>query len=127
MGLLFSKKHILIVDDEQDILENLSKVLERAGYKVTTLKDGDGVMNACMQNKPDLIILDIVMPGISGPEVAMKLAEDVNFKDIPIIFLTGLFSKEEEGKMDNSMPHRTIISKPCDTKTILDTIKEKLG
>ena len=128
--MLFGKekegKKILLVDDEPEIVKNLAKVLEREGYEVIYSTNPKEALDLCIHKKPDLAILDIVMPEMSGPEIAMKLTEDEEFKNMPIIFLTGLLSKEEEDNIAGSIPNRTILSKPCDKETLLRTISDKL-
>lgn len=121
------KKKILIVDDEIDILNNLSKILKRAGYSVLVAQFGKEVLDLAIKNKPDLIILDVLLPDISGPQIAVKMSEIEDLKNIPIIFLTGIFSKEEEEKTHGIIANRTVISKPCDRDTLLKAIHNKIN
>ena len=116
----------MIVDDEPDILEGLSRILKRAGYDIIATSDGKEVLDLTIKNKPDLIILDIVLPNISGPQIATKISEFQQLKNIPIIFITGILSQEEEEKMDSVAGNRTVISKPCDPNTLLKIINYKI-
>ena len=120
------RKKILIVDDEPDILEGLSRILKRAGYDIIATSDGKEVLDLTIKNKPDLIILDIVLPNISGPQIAAKISEIQHLKNIPIVFITGILSQEEEEKMDSVAGKRTVISKPCDPKALLKIINYKI-
>ena len=83
-------KKILIADDEPDILEIIQYNLVKEGYEVTTAKDGDDALAKAKMSKPDLIILDIMMPKKSGIEVCEILRAEPEFKEVLIIFLTAL-------------------------------------
>jgi len=120
------KKKILIVDDEPDILESLSRILKRAGYDIVATSDGKEVLDLAIKHNPDLIILDIVLPNISGPQIATKISEFQHLKNIPIIFITGILSQEEEERMDGVVGNRIVISKPCDPDTLLEIINNKI-
>jgi two-component system alkaline phosphatase synthesis response regulator PhoP len=83
-------KKILIADDEPDILEIIQYNLKKEGYEVATAKDGDDALEKAKTTKPDLIILDIMMPKKSGIEVCEILRSQPVFNDTLIIFLTAL-------------------------------------
>ncbi len=83
-------KKILIADDEPDILEIVGYNLSKEGYKVTTAKDGDDALTKAKTLKPELIILDIMMPKKNGVEVCEILRTQKDFQDTLIIFLTAL-------------------------------------
>ena len=86
-------KRILIVDDEEDVLELVRYNLDRSGYKVKTATSGEYALANIKNISPNLIILDLMLPGIDGFEVCKKLKNDVKTEDIPIIMLT---AKSEE-------------------------------
>ncbi len=79
-------KKVLIVDDEENIRLLFKEELEEAGYAVATDKDGEGAIARAKEWGPDLVVLDIQMPGIEGIEVARRLK--ANKRDLPIIFCT---------------------------------------
>src|SRR5215471_13230129 len=83
-------KKILIADDEPDILEIIQYNLQAEGYEVFTAKDGNEALARAKQVMPELIILDIMMPGKTGVEVCEILRTQAAFKDTLIIFLTAL-------------------------------------
>ncbi len=83
-----NNEKILIVDDEKDILEFLKYNFEKEGYTVFTAQNGIDGKNFAFKNKPDLIILDIMMPGMDGVELCKELRESPDFEDTLIIFLT---------------------------------------
>lgn len=86
-------KKILIVDDEPDILDILKYNLEKEGYRVKKAKDGEEALIKAKEDKPDMIILDIMMPKKNGIEVCKELRKSKRFNDTYIIFLT---AKNEE-------------------------------
>ena len=111
------KRKVLIIDDEPDIREIVRIYLSDEGYDVIEAANGhDGILKA-QELKPDLIVLDIMMPGINGFEVAKHLKDDPNTQDIPIIILSVLAhdSQYRQGIMD-------YISKPFRQEELVNTI-----
>ena len=86
-------QRILAVDDEQDIVELLSYNLSREGFEVTTATDGEEALKKIRAKSFDLVILDLMMPGIQGMELCRILRNDPKTKNLPIIMLT---AKTEE-------------------------------
>ena len=105
-------KKILIVDDEKDALFILERELAARGYSVIVADNGSSALNLAKSEHPDLIILDIWMPGMDGAEVAKKLGEDARTKDIPVIFLTCLFQKREGEEEGRVVTGKVLIAKP---------------
>jgi CheY-like chemotaxis protein len=91
-----SEKIILLVDDEEDILALLEKKLVERGFKVITASRGRDAIHKAKLNIPHLILMDIVLPDIGGPEAIKAIKEDPATRHIPVIFLSGIVSKEEE-------------------------------
>jgi two-component system response regulator MtrA len=79
---------VLVADDDEDILQLVSFRLERAGYNVVTAADGQQAIAAAREHKPDLAVLDVMMPGLNGYEVTRQLRADAATADIPVILLT---------------------------------------
>jgi len=79
---------ILVADDEPHILQILRFTLEKAGYRVVTAEDGEQALEFINEERPDLVILDIMMPKLSGYEVCRKMREDYRLSQIPVIILT---------------------------------------
>ncbi len=90
-----SNKKIMIVDDEPDILDYIMAVLEDSGYITCTVKNINRILDSIDQEKPDLIILDIMMPDRSGLSIYREIQLTPEFKTIPIILISGLSSKNE--------------------------------
>ena len=94
-------KKILVVDDEPDVVELVQNRLEANNYKVISAVDGEEGIRKARQQKPDLIVMDIMMPNMLGGDAVRLLMSDVTTKHIPIIFLTGVMSnilQDEEAK-----------------------------
>jgi len=89
------KNSILIVDDESLNITALSYILS-SDYTIYVEKDGQGCIESARKLKPDLILLDIIMPDMSGFEVIKVLKEDLKTHDIPVVFITGLNSAKDE-------------------------------
>lgn len=114
-------KKILIADDEQDILEIVGYNLTKEGYQVTTAKDGDEALTKAKVVKPELIILDIMMPKKTGVEVCELLRAKPAFKDTLIIFLTAL-SDESSQVRGLETGADDYISKPISPKVLLSKV-----
>ncbi len=114
-------KKILIADDEPDILEIIQYNLSKEGYEVATAKDGDDALAKAKFSKPDLIILDIMMPKKSGIEVCEILRSQTAFKDVLIIFLTAM-SDENSHIKGLEMGADDYVSKPISPKVLVSRV-----
>lgn len=83
-----AKENVLIVDDEEDVLELVRYNLNKNGYRVQTATTGEEALTKARAKLPNLIILDLMLPGIDGLEVCKKLKNDTKTQNIPIIMLT---------------------------------------
>jgi two-component system, OmpR family, phosphate regulon response regulator PhoB len=88
MSAVVSKERILLVDDEADIVELLEYNLRQAGYTVVTARDGSAALGEVRRQRPDLILLDLNLPDISGTEVCRRLRRDTSTQTIPIMMIT---------------------------------------
>ena len=123
-----SKKRILVVDDEKSITRLLKLNLERTGrYEVHEENSGAGALEAAQQFKPDLILLDVMMPDMDGGDVAAGVKQDPNLRKTPVVFLTAAVKKEELGAPDGKIGGRTYIAKPLDVKGVIAVIERTLG
>lgn len=91
-----SKKKILIVDDNRDTVDILQSLLEKEGYKVLTAVDGEEAIQTAAEQIPDLILMDINMPGLRGDMAAMRIRGEKITRKIPIIILTGVDDVREK-------------------------------
>ena len=120
---------ILIIDDDADIVEAMRLVLEKRGHKVDMAVDGNEGLAKARAGKPDAIILDVMMPGLDGFEVARELKGDSQTRDIAILMLTAI--KDKMGfdfKKENSDPHwlpvEDYCNKPLDYEVLLQKIDQ---
>ena len=86
-------KKILLIEDNDDIRNNTAEILELSNYKVTTAENGKKGLEKALEQHPDLIICDIMMPVLDGYGVLHAIHKNDTFKNIPFIFLTGRQSK----------------------------------
>ena len=86
---------ILIVEDDKFLRDLISQKLLREGFDVATAVDGEDGINKVKEEKPDLVLLDLILPGIDGFEVLGKIREDSAFADLPVIILSNLGQKED--------------------------------
>jgi len=90
------KKKILIVEDYNNIVEILTMRLNAMGYEVISAKDGQEGLTLARKEKPDLIVLDVMLPKMNGYKISRLLKFDSRYKDIPIIMLTSRETKRDE-------------------------------
>jgi CheY-like chemotaxis protein len=121
-------KKILIVDDEKDTLSVLEKALTTEGYSVITADNGKDAIMLAKSKHPELIMLDILMPGMDGAEVAARLKEHTETKNIPVIFLTCLLSKvEEKGRKDHTINGYVFVAKPYNVEGLLAQVERLMN
>lgn len=114
-------KKILVVDDETDVLKVIDKRLSGAGYSVLKALCGRDAIDIAKRERPDLILLDILMPGMDGGEVAAALRSEPLTKDIPVVFLTCLVRKGEEESVGEGAG-KYFVAKPYDPDELLREI-----
>jgi CheY-like chemotaxis protein len=119
---------VLLIDDEQDFCELLKANLEMSGeFEVVTANNGNlGIMLAQTES-PDIILLDIIMPGIDGATVSNKLKENPATRGIPIIFLTALITPSEIGREGRKIKGKYFYAKPVDTDSLINYIHKVLA
>jgi len=129
------QKNILIADDDIDVVTFVSTVLEKSGYKVIGAKDGEEALEKIKANRPDLIILDILMPKQSGIKLYRELKTDQSLKDIPVVILSGIskrtFLRSQEALTEfggEAVPEPEVyIEKPVEADDLAQTVSEVLG
>lgn len=116
---------ILVVDDEPDLVENIQMALESQDYQVLTAKNGFEAL-ATLQTQPvDLIISDVSMPAMSGPQLYEHIQQNPSWQTIPFILLTS-HSEEHHLATEQASPHRTYLPKPVRLLDLLAAVKENL-
>jgi DNA-binding response OmpR family regulator len=118
-------KKILIIEDSPTTIEMLEYRLKNSGYDVISADNGETGLAKIKTEKPDLVVLDVRMPGMDGFEVCKLSKKDPETKDIPIVFLTTAIQQKhkEKGKEVGADGY---ITKPFDGKEMLDQIKKFL-
>jgi two-component system, OmpR family, alkaline phosphatase synthesis response regulator PhoP len=118
---------ILIIDDEESFTFFVKLNLETdPRFKVTTVSRGEEGLKIAKADRPDLILLDMMMPGMFGTEVAQKLQDDSRTKDIPIIFLTAAIKKEKVENETGLIGGREVIAKPVAKDELIGRIETTL-
>jgi len=123
------RKKILLIDDEEDFRFFVKGNLENTGeFHVLEAASGKKGIEIATEEKPDLILLDISMPEMSGEQVAKRLSKIPETKKTPVIFLTALITKHEieDGGISNIAGHK-FIAKPVATKQLVAAINSTLG
>src|SRR6476660_4216998 len=115
------RKKILIVDDERDLVELVGVNLQRNGYEVISAHDGPGGLELARKQKPDLVILDVMMPGLSGRDVTVALKGDPDTANIPILMLTAK-TEETDIIVGLSMGADDYVTKPFPMKVLMARI-----
>lgn len=118
-----SRQTILAIDDEKDILKLLQYNLEKEGYQTLLAKSGEEGLELAKAKRPDLILLDIMMPGMDGLEVCKLLGADKDTKNIPVIMLTAK-SSELDQVVGLEIGAADYVSKPFSVKVLLAKIKK---
>jgi CheY-like chemotaxis protein len=117
------KKKILVVDDEEDVAKALKVRLKANGYNVVVANDSVQAFTMANKEKPDLIILDVMIPGGGGFMVAERLKQSMATHHIPIIFLTGISGGEERAYKVGASGY---VMKPYHPEKLLETINNAL-
>lgn len=121
-----AKRRILLVDDELDILEMVKMRLEANKYEVITASDGNTAYEKARSEGIDLIILDLMLPGMDGYQVCRLLKFDQKYKHIPIIMLTAR-GQQEDKDWGAKVGADFYMTKPFDANALLNKIKELTG
>ncbi len=118
-------KRILAVDDESDVLLIIKTALQSEGYEVSTASNGPDALVSARENPPDLVLLDVMMPQMTGFEVLRALKDDDKTSTIPVIMLTGL---SERSKIQEALASGTTfyIVKPFEFHDLLSKVHDAL-
>ena len=118
-------KKILVVDDEAQLVDMIKMRLEASDYEVITAFDGQDALEKAKKDKPDLIILDLMLPKIDGYKVCGLLKKDARYAKIPILMFTAR-AQEEDKKLGEEVGADTYITKPFEPQALLTKIQELL-
>jgi two-component system phosphate regulon response regulator PhoB len=120
-----AKERVLVVDDEEDLLELVRHHLEREGYVVECVGTGEAALSSARSRLPDLIVLDLLLPGIDGLEVCRKLKADAGLSNVPVVMLT---AKGEEADIVAGLELGAddYVTKPFSPRVLMARIKAVL-
>ena len=120
------KNRILVVEDEESLLKLESILLSSKGYSVTGVMDGRSALEEVTANKPDLVILDIMLPEIDGFEVCRRIKEDSATSHIPVLILTAKKNSQDIAR-GQQVGCDAYITKPFKSAKVLDMVQELLS
>lgn len=119
-------KTILFIEDESALQKTFGDVLNKEGYEMVSALDGEEGLRLAKSKKPDLILLDLVLPKVHGFEVLEELKADPETKDIPIIVLTNLESMEDVDKAIELGAKTYLVKAQYNLEEVLEKIKKAL-
>lgn len=120
------KKLLMIVDDESSMRELVSAIMELAGYEVVTASTGEECMARLKTVRPDLIIMDMMMPGMTGKETVEKIRGDPRLRDIRVLFLTVTTFSDMRKVEIKKLVVIDYILKPFDNEDLLQRVAKAL-
>lgn len=113
---------ILVVDDEKRVLEVVQSMLELKGHEAITAASGEEALEKVENDPPDVMLLDIMMPGMDGATLAQRFRDSPETAAIPIVFLTGLVETGEVQRRGPRIGGQLFLAKPFDTDELLEVI-----
>jgi len=126
-----SKKYVLVVDDDPDMVETVCMMLESKGYEVGKAYDGVEGESSIRQRRPDLLVLDVMMPRKDGYALCAALKNDSATRDIPVVMLTAVGEAVPTTSFSHAdgmaMEADDYIPKPVDTQTLLTTLERLIS
>jgi twitching motility two-component system response regulator PilH len=117
---------VLVVDDSPTEIFTVKEILERSGYAVVTASDAEEGLRVARAMKPDLVLMDVVMPGMNGFQATRQLSRDPDTAKIPIVILTTK-SQETDRVWGVRQGARDYLTKPIDERLLLETIRRVLS
>ncbi len=118
-----SKKIILVIDDERDLVDLLAMRLEIDGFTIMKAFNGKEALSKLKEKKPDIILLDIMMPEMNGYEVCQEIKNDSQYKNIPVIILTAKVRKEDQER-GRQVGSDDFIAKPYEYSELIEKIQK---
>jgi len=119
-------KHVLIADDETNIVISLEFLMKREGHRVSVARDGDAALEAIRRERPDLVLLDVMMPGKSGFEVCQAVRADEALATVKILMLSAK-GRDTDLAKGSALGADAYMTKPFSTRELADKVRELLG
>jgi DNA-binding response OmpR family regulator len=117
---------VLIADDEPNIVVSLEFMMKRAGYEVVIARDGPEALAAIRRERPSLVLLDAMMPGMSGFEVCEAVRADAELRDTPILMLTAK-GRETDVARGVGAGANAYVTKPFSTRDLVEKVRDMLA
>jgi len=119
-----NSKKVVVIDDEEDVTTYLEALLEDHGYDVYTALGGADGLKLIKRVKPDLICLDILMPGETGISLYRRIRGDSETKDVPVVIISGMNYRREDAEVP---PPEGYIEKPVTPGALIETVRSLIG
>lgn len=119
-------KHVLLIEDEPNIIEAIRFILTRDGWRVTTHDSGEDAMAVLRAAAPDVVVLDVMLPGRSGFEVLQELRADPNFAALPVLMLTAK-GQDRDRELAERYGASRFMTKPFANTEILSSVRDLVG
>ncbi len=124
------QKKILVVDDEEELLGLIGKTLSNEGFDPVMVTTAEDAMDKARMIVPALILIDIILPDMEGPEAVRALSEDPLTQNIPVIFLSGIVTREEEGGASSGVlvgqRRYKALSKPFSSQELMVEVRKAI-
>ncbi len=120
-------KKVLIIEDEEVMINLLERKLSQEGYKVETARDGEEGLGKMKKEKPDLVLLDIIMPRKGGFEVMEEMQKDKELRDIPVIVISNSGQPVELDKAKELGAQDWLIKTEFDPQEVIEKVKNQIG
>jgi DNA-binding response OmpR family regulator len=117
-------KHVLLVEDEPNIAEAMSFLLSRDGWRVSHVADGSLALDRLRRDRPDLVILDHMLPGLSGLEILAALRSDPAMRDLPVMMLT---ARGRDRDLAERAGADRFVSKPFSNAELMAEVRALMG
>lgn len=114
---------ILITEDEPNIVESLTFILNRAGYDVSSVADGEAAMRRLRSDPPDIMVLDLMLPKLNGFEVLKLVKSDPLLKSLPVVILTAK-GQTHDREMAEEIGANAFVTKPFSNRDIIEQIRK---
>jgi len=117
---------VVVADDEDDILELVTTIIERAGHRVVPVRDGDAALAAVRERRPDLVVLDISMPKVDGLEVLRLLRSEDETSELPVLLLSAR-AQEDDVRLGFATGASAYVKKPFSPGELSRRVDDLLG
>lgn len=118
--------HIMLVEDEPHIIESLTFLLNREGFEVTALSDGEVAYASILEKVPDVLVLDVMLPGLTGFEILRRIRNDPDLEALPVLMLTAKGQRRDRETAEGAGANR-FMTKPFSNADLIAAVKALAG